>query len=348
MDWEAGPAGASGTQIPVRTQQHQEEEAMQRNTGNRLALALALTLACGAPALAQERKYPSRPIDMIVNFGPGGGADQLGRTISKVLEPVLGVPMPVANIAGASGNAGLTKVLTSTADGYTIGTLTGLSISAWASGLGKMQVRDFAYIAVVQSSPSMLFLPKDSKIADYRSLLETAKANPGKLRVATAGFGTLDDIAVKYLGTRGFAMINVPFAKPGERYMSPLGGHSEVLFEEPGDVVQFIESRQYRPIVVFGEKRHPSFPETPASAEFGHHIDLPNWRAIVTAAKVPGDTLSTLNAAVAKALDTAEWKKFCGETYTCIAKMSPQESLAFVHKNYEEVSKFMKEYGMIK
>src|SRR5688500_17681357 len=116
---------------------------------------VALAAACAA-ALAQERKFPSRPIDMIVNFGPGGGADQLGRVISKLLEPVLGAPLPVANIAGASGNAGLTKILPSTADGYTIGTLTGLSISAWASGLGKMQVTDFAFIAVVQSSPSML------------------------------------------------------------------------------------------------------------------------------------------------------------------------------------------------
>ena len=321
---------------------------MHRRTHVRLAVAGLLLAAAPTLTSAQDKQYPSRPVDMIVNFGPGGGADQLGRIMSKLLEPVLGVPLPVANVAGASGNAGLTKVLTSTPDGYTVGTLTGLSISAWASGLGKMQVKDFAYIAVVQSSPSMLFVAKDSKIADYKGLLDAAKANAGKLRVATAGYGTLDDIAVKFLGTKGFQMVNVPFAKPGERYLSPLGGHSEVLFEEPGDVVQFLESKQYRPIVVFGEKRHPSFPDTPASGEFGHHIDLPNWRAIVTSAKVPAAALATLNAAVAKTLESAEWKKFCGETYTCIGRMTPQESLAFVEKNFDDVSRFMKEYGMIK
>lgn len=322
---------------------------MKRCTGIKLSLAFALSCACAATAsLAQERKFPSRPIDMIVNFGPGGGADQLGRAMSKLLEPALGVPLPVANVAGASGNAGLTKILGSTPDGYTIGTLTGLSISAWASGLGKLQVKDFAYIAVVQSSPSMLFVAKDSKIADYKGLLAAAKATPGKLRVATAGYGTLDDIAVKFLASKGAPMVNVPFAKPGERYLSPLGGHSEVLFEEPGDVVQFLESKQYRPIVVFGEKRHPSFPDTPASGEFDHHIDLPNWRAVVASAKVPADVLGTLNTAVAKVLDTAEWKKFCAETYTCVGRMSPQESLAFVQKNFGDVSKFMKEYGMAK
>lgn len=321
---------------------------MHWRTHLRLAVAGLLLAAAPTLASAQDKQYPSRPVDLIVNFGPGGGADQLGRIMSKLLEPVLGVPLPVANVAGASGNAGLTKVLTSTPDGYTVGTLTGLSISAWASGLGKMQVKDFAYIAVVQSSPSMLFVAKDSKIADYKGLLDAAKASPGKLRVATAGYGTLDDIAIKFLASKGVQLVNVPFAKPGERYLSPLGGHSEALFEEPGDIVQFLESKQYRPIVVFGEKRHPAFPDTPASGEFGHHIDLPNWRAVVTSAKVPAAALATLNAAVAKSLESADWKKFCGETYTCIARMTPQESLAFVEKNFDDVSKFMKEYGMIK
>lgn len=305
-------------------------------------------LLCALAAQAQDRKFPARPIDMIVNFGPGGGADQLGRMMAKLLEPVLGVPVPVANVAGASGNSGLTKMLTNTPDGYTLGTLTGLSISAWASGLGKMKVDDFAFIAVVQSSPSMLFVPKESRFRSYRDLLDAAKANPGKLRVATAGYGTLDDIAVKFLAAKGYPMVNVPFAKPGERYLSPLGGHSEVLFEEPGDVVQFIESGQYRAIVVFGEKRHPAFPDTPASAEFGHHIDLPNWRAIVTSARVPRETLAILNAAIARAAATPEWKKFCGETYTCIESMSPEQSLAFAQKNSGDVSRFMKEYGMAK
>lgn len=321
---------------------------MEKRIHVRLACTIALLVAVCASAAAQDRKFPSRPVDMIVNFGTGGGADQLGRIMSKLLEPVLGVPLPVSNIAGASGNAGLTKVLTSTADGHTIGTLTGLSVSAWASGLGKMQIRDFAFIAVVQSSPSMLFLPKDSKIQDYRQMLEAAKANPGRLRVATAGYGTLDDIAVKFLGTQGFPMVNVPFAKPGERYMSPLGGHSEILFEEPGDVVQFIESKQYRPIVVFGAQRHPAFPDTPASGEFGHNIDLPNWRAIVTAGTVPPDVLASLNAALAKTLESPEWKKFCGETYTCIERKSPEESRQFAQRNFDDVLKFMKEYGMIK
>src|SRR5512132_3371830 len=145
----------------------------------RLVCAVAL-LAVAAGAAAQEKKFPARPVDMIVNFGPGGGADGLGRTVAKLAEPVLGVPVPVANVAGASGNAGLAKVLSATPDGYTIGTMTGLTIAAWISGVGNMKVSDFAVISVSQSSPSMLFAPQGSKIQSYKQLLEMAKASPGK------------------------------------------------------------------------------------------------------------------------------------------------------------------------
>ena|SRR5258706_4626284 len=314
-----------------------------------LRLVCAVILAAAATGVAaQEKKFPARPIDMIVNFGPGGGADGLGRVVAKLVEPVLGVSVPVANVAGASGNAGLAKVLSSTPDGYTIGTMTGLTIAAWISGLGNMKVSDFAVISVSQSSPSMLFAPQGSKIQSYKQLLEMAKANPGKIRVATAGYGTLDDVAIKYLATKGAQMVNVPFAKPGERYASPLGGHSELLFEEPGDIVSFLESKQYLPLVVFGAKRHPEFPNTPASGEFGHDIDLPNWRGIVASAKVPAPIVVALDQAVQKALEKPEWKAFCAQTYTCVDKMDHRQSQAFVEKNFREVQAFMKQFGLIK
>ena len=313
-----------------------------------LRLVCAVALLAGIGGAAAQGKFPSRPIDMIVNFGPGGGADGLGRNVAKLMEPVLGVPVPVANVAGASGNAGLAKVLGSTPDGYTIGTMTGLTIAAWISGLGTMKVSDFAVISVSQSSPSMLFAPAQSQFKSYKQVLEMAKASPNKIRVATAGYGTLDDVAIRYLATKGAPMTNVPFAKPGERYASPLGGHSELLFEEPGDVVSFLESKQYLPLVVFGAKRHPNFPDTPASSEFGHDIDLPNWRGIVTSAKVPAQLVAALDEAVRKALDTAEWKKFCAETYSCVEKMDHKQSQAFVEKNFREVQAFMKQFGLVK
>jgi tripartite-type tricarboxylate transporter receptor subunit TctC len=309
-----------------------------------LIAGMSVIFAWCCVAGAQE-KFPSRPIDMIVNFGPGGGADQLGRVASQLLERILGVAVPVSNIVGASGNTGLAKVGSSQPDGYTVGVITGLSISSWAAGMGRLNVNDFAYLGVVQSSPSMLFVVIDSPFKNYQQLLDAAKANPGKLKVATAGFGTLDDFAVKFLAKKGFAMVNAPYAKPAERYTSVLGKHTDVLFEEPGDVAQFLTAKQMRPIVVFGDKRHPEFPDVPASGEYNQHIDLPNWRALITSPSVPKDRVEALNSAIGKMTDTAEWKKFCSETYTCITKMSPADSKKFVQKNYDDAVAFLKESG---
>ncbi|MFN3869724.1 MAG: tripartite tricarboxylate transporter substrate binding protein, partial [Hyphomicrobiaceae bacterium] len=247
-----------------------------------LASAAAVAVFAGTAlsvgtATAQE-KYPSRPIDVIVTFGPGGGADLMGRKFAQFAEPLLGVSMPVANIAGASGNAGLTRLLTDAPDGHSVGTLIALSVSAWAAGIGTHTPDKFAYIGMMQSSPSMIFVNKDSPFKTFDDLVAHAKANPGKLRCATSGYGTMDDITLKYLATKGVKIVNVPFGKPAERYASAVGGHTDMIYEEPGDVAQFLKSGDLRPLIVFDEERHASFPDAPSSKEKGLEInDLPNF-----------------------------------------------------------------------
>lgn len=309
-----------------------------------LVSALLGVAIAGVTASAQE--FPSRPVDMIVNFGPGGGADGMGRTVAQLLSPILEVSVPASNVAGAAGNTGLTKVANAKADGYTIGTMTGLTVSSWASGMGSLTPDDFSYLAIVQSSPSMLYVPKDSQFESYQDLLDYTKANPGEVRVATAGLGTLDDLTLKFLGTKGHEMKNVPYSKPAERYISPLGGHTEVLYEEPGDVAQFLDSGQIRPLVIFREERHPRFPDVPTSFEFGHEIAFPNWRGVVTSAKVPADNVRVLNEAMAQVVAHEDWKKYCAVKFSCIDPSSSEESHAFVKKQYDDLSKFMKQFGI--
>ena len=110
-------------------------------------------------------------------------------------------------------------------------------------------------------------------------------------------------------------------------------------------IFKWLAAKQMRPIVVFGNTRHPEFPDVPASGEFDHHIDLPNWRALVTSPNVPKERIDALSAALGKMTDTAEWKAFCAETYTCIPKMSPADSKKFVQKNFDEAVAFLKESG---
>lgn len=295
-------------------------------------LTSALALGMAAPLAMAQEKYPSRPVEVVVTFGPGGGADGMGRKMSQLLEKQLGVPFPVSNVGGASGNAGLTKLLTSAPDGYTVGTLIALTVSSWSAGLGTAKAEDFAIVAVTQDSPSMLFVPADSPFKTYQELLDFAKANPGKLKVATSGYGTQDDITLKYFANKGYKMTNVPFAKPAERYASPIGKHTDAIYEEPGDVALFLQAGQLRPLVVFDDVRHAAFKDTPASKELGFQIsDLPNFRTLAVSAKTPPERVKVLADAVNAALDTPEWKKFCTDTYTCASRRyTPAEAQIYV------------------
>lgn len=284
--------------------------------------AVLASLMLGATALsgaAGAAEYPARPIELVVTFGPGGGADLMGRKMAQLLEKPLGVPLPVTNVAGASGNAGLTRLRTNPADGYTMGTLISLTVASWASGLGDNKPEDFDVIAVVQSSPSFLFVPASSPYQTAEDLFAYAKENPGDITVATSGYGTQDDVTLKLLAKAGIQMENVPFQAPAERYASPIGGHTQAIYEEPGDVAQFIKAGQMKPLVVFAKDRHPEFPEVPTSAELGIDISgLDNFRTVAVAAGTPAEIKDTLQAAVLEAVKSPDWQAFCEQTYSCV------------------------------
>jgi tripartite-type tricarboxylate transporter receptor subunit TctC len=289
------------------------------NSRTLVASALCAVAASLAAEQASAQRYPDRPIQMVVTFGPGGGADLMGRKASQLLEPRLGVPLPVANVAGASGNAGLTQVRTAKPDGYSMVTLISLTVSSWASGLGDNKPEDFDIVAVVQSSPSFLFVPANSPHKTAQALFDHARANPGTLTVATSGYGTQDDVTLKLLAAAGVTMQNVPFQVPAERYASPIGGHTSAIYEEPGDVAQFIKARQLIPVVVFDSKRHPKFPDVPTSGELGIEISgLDNFRTLAVAAGTPADIVSKLESAVVDMVKSPEWQAFCEQTFTCI------------------------------
>lgn len=311
-----------------------------------LACIVSSVMAATTLSAQAQEKYPNRPIELIVTFGPGGGADTMGRKISQLLEKSMGVPVPVSNVAGSSGNAGLSKLLASPADGYTAGTLIALTVSSWAAGLGTSKVSDFAIAAITQDSPSMLFVAVDSPHKTFKEFLDFAKANPNALKIATSGYGTQDDITIKYLGSKGYKMTNVPFASPAERYASPLGKHTDAIYEEPGDVGAFLKSGKMRPLVVFDDVRHPSFPDVPTSKEMGFEIsDLPNFRSIAVSSKTSPEKLKALSDAVNAALATPEWKAFCSETYTCASRSyTPEEAQKYVSEFQAKVAAYLKSF----
>ena len=279
------------------------------------AFAIALGMVTGASAFAMsaaiaQEKYPTRPIEFIVPWGPGGGADQLARLTGKLLEPEIGTSLPVVNAPGATGGTGMAKLLAAPADGYSMAIYIADSHALLAGPDARWKAEDITPVAVMIQGPSFLFVADNSRFKSWADFEREAKAKPGTLKVATLGFGSVDDFTLKYMESKGIKVVQVPFSKPSERYVSILGGHADALYEQAGDVGQYLKSKQMRPLMIFGEKRHPAFKDTPSSYELGYKVALPQFRSIVVRAGTPPERVEVLSKGLAKVAATDEFKKF--------------------------------------
>src|SRR5262249_1669088 len=212
-----------------------------RTTRRSLAKVVAAAFGVGLfGGRAAAAGYPERPIELIVPWGPGGGADQLARLVSKLLEPMLGQGIPVVNVPGGTGATGMAKLLAAPADGYSMAIYIADSHALLAGKNPPGTKNEITPVAEKVKSPSLIFGKEDREFQNWAHFEKAAKANPGKLKVATLGFGSVDDFSLTVLDRGGVKVVQVPFSKPSERYVSILGGHADALYEQAGDVAQFL------------------------------------------------------------------------------------------------------------
>ncbi|MDX2290228.1 MAG: tripartite tricarboxylate transporter substrate binding protein [Hyphomicrobiaceae bacterium] len=293
----------------------------------RAAAVLGLALALPLTATAQD-KFPSRAVEFIVPWGPGGGADQLARLVGKLAEPQLGQGMPVVNVPGGTGATGMAKLLAAPADGYSLAVYIADSHALLAGTAPRWTLKDITPVAVMIQGPSFIFVPADSRFKTWADFEKEAKEKPGTLKVATLGFGSVDDFSLKSLDGKGVKVVQVPFAKPAERYVSILGGHADALYEQAGDVGQFIANKQMRPLMIFGTARHPAFPDTPTSKELGYDVALPQFRALVVRSGTPEANVTALSDTLGKVAATADFKKFLEDQYADPNSFIPADKAA--------------------
>jgi tripartite-type tricarboxylate transporter receptor subunit TctC len=135
--------------------------------------------------------------------------------------------------------------------------------------------------------------------------------------------------------------VQVPFSKPNERYVSILGGHADVLYEQAGDVGQFLSSGQMKPILIFGKTRHPDFPDVPTSYELGYEVALPHFRSIVVKSGTPPEAVEKLSAGLSKVAATEEFKAFLKAQFASPDSfIDASKAPAFVDEQLSDMKKF--------
>lgn len=304
-----------------------------------LQVGVALLLGLTSIASVAQEKYPSRPIEFIVPWGPGGGADQLARKVAPAIERELNVSLPVINVPGATGQSGLNKMLISPADGYSISVMTGDTFGLLTDASTKWKLDDVIPAAIMIRQPSAFFTAENRALKTWADVEREAKTRP--LKVAITGFGSPDDMTVQYFVRKGLKLVSVPFAKPAERYTAILGGHADILYEQLGDVKSFLEGKQIRPVIVFANERFPLYKGVPVGKELGHEIVINQFRAVMMKAGTDPGRVKIISDALAKFAASDDYKAYLKDQYADETSFIPAAgALAFLKQELEAMQKY--------
>jgi putative tricarboxylic transport membrane protein len=278
-----------------------------------LGAVIAMLVSLGGTSARAQ--YPNHPINFIVPWGPGGGADVLARTSGKIMSGALKVSVPVINVPGATGMVGMTKLLTSPADGYSMAVLIGDTYALLAGPHPAFTENQVTPLGIFIQQPSGFWVNTNSPYKTWQDFVKAAKEKT--MKVAILGFGSADDITVNYLKTKGLKLEGIPYAKPGLRYTSILGGNADVLYEQTGDVRSYFDGGKIRPLIFFYPHRLdiPQFKNVPIGKEFGYNVTLPQFRSIVVKAGTDPKIVKLLSDDLGKAAATPEFKAYLEKQY---------------------------------
>jgi tripartite-type tricarboxylate transporter receptor subunit TctC len=262
------------------------------------ALACLLTLGLATPATAQD--YPTRPIKIIVSFGPGGGADIVGRILGQSLSEKLGQPVVIENRPGAAGTIGNEAVARAEKDGYTLGIMTAGQIIAAVmnKSLRYDTATAFEPIAQVATASLIIVARPDFPASNAKELVALAKASPGKITVASPGFGATQHLSAElFKQTAGIDMLPVQYRTSPEAITAVLGKQVDLLFDTVLAVLAQVQSGQLKPIAVTGKDRFPIVPDVPAATESGvlPGYDVTTWYGVFGPRGIPADVVTKLN-----------------------------------------------------
>ena len=307
----------------------------------RMALAgVAASLLTGIFSLAPAQGvFPSRPIEVIVPWGPGGGSDITGRMVAKFLEAELKVAAPVVNLPGASGTIGVQRLLSKPADGYSV-VVTGDFYALIGGDAPKWTLDNFVPLGVLINQPGAIFVATESRFKTWADVEREAKAKPGSISLFMAGLGIIDEVHANFLTSKGIRLNVIPVSKPAERYSSILGGHGDLLYEQAGDVKALLEAQKIRPLLSLTEERFPVFKNTPTSKELGYEIWTPQIRWIFARSGTDPARIQVLASALEKMAASEDYKSYLRNELAAPDSFVPASNArAYIQKTLDNVRK---------
>ena len=293
--------------------------------------------------------YPVKPVRMVVAFPPGGSTDLAARTLGEKLAAALGQPFVIENKPGASGNIGAEAVAKSAPDGYTLfmAATSFATAPAFFPNLVWDPVKDFAPVSMVATVPIILVVHPSVPAANARELIAYAKANPGKLNIASPGSATLARLTGElFKQAAGVDLVTVNYKGGPPAVADLLGGQAQLMFANISDVIAQVKAGKLRALAVTTAKRSAIAPELPTLAESAlPGFEVSTWQAVLGPAGTPRDIVQRLNMEIVKAMALPEVKEKFLSFGTDAVTGTPDELGRFLVAEVAKIGRIAKDVG---
>jgi tripartite-type tricarboxylate transporter receptor subunit TctC len=312
---------------------------MNRRHFIRSGVASAAAAAGVVPthALAQSEPpsaWPSRPIRLVVAFGPGGSTDVTARAIAPELQSRLGQRIVIENRPGAGSNIGSEHAARQPADGYTLflGTVSNAINMRLYKKLNYDLLRDFVPITLVSTAPAVLVVHPSVPVNSVQELIALAKAQPAQLNYASSGIGTTPHLAGEMLKTRfGLDITHVAYKGAAEALTDTIAGTTKMGFKTALSAIPSIQSGKLRCIAVAAARRLELLPDVPTMAEAGvPDFELTSWNGLFAPTGTPAEIVRKVNASFAQVAQIGSIRKVFTEQASEISASSPEAFRSFV------------------
>lgn len=311
---------------------------VSRRTLLRASASGALLLSF--PSLASALDYPRRPVRIIVSFPPGTAPDILARLTGQWLSDDLGQQFMIENRPGGATNLATEIVAHSAPDGCTL--LTIISSNTINATLYKdlhfSFVRDIVPVGIVGAGPFVLVVTPKLPIRTFSEFISYAKANPGKLNMASQGIGTTSHVCGELLRMiAGIDFVHVPYRNA----LIPdlLAGQVQFYFSPTSQALPYVKDRRLRAVAVTGSKRSPALPDVPAIAEFVPGYEAISWMGLGVPAGTPAKIIKQLNVGITAAISDAHAKARLSALGMEPRPMTPTQCKTFVAAEVDKWAK---------
>lgn len=299
--------------------------------------------------LARAQTYPARPVHIILGFPAGGSSDVIGRVVAQRLSERLGQPFVFDNRPGAGSNIGTEMVVRAAPDGYTLlWTTSANAINASLyDNLSFNFLRDIAPVAGVFRVPNIMEVHPSVPAKTVPEFVAYAKANPGKINMASGGIGTTAHVAGElFKMMTGVDMRHVPYRGSAPALIDLLGGQVQVMFDLLSTSIEYIRAGKLRALAVTTATRSAALPDIPTISEFVPDYEASTWNGIAAPKDTPPNIIDRLNAEINAALTDPTVKARLAELGATVFSASPQQFSKFLGDETEKWTKVIKFAGI--